>query len=243
MRNYWIRIALGVVGLFALGLIAGTMMKRGVGRVHEVVEGTGPLTLPIAFIPFKLDGQKLGNINKVVLHRDVPKRIASVELEIKLSDSMLARGLEGCRLAANFDADHDPPGPQIQPGRLSQGVFSCLHGDEPTPQFQEFGHAVFQPGDVSVPLLLPNDMVDDLKQGHFTPDQDSAGAVAQAKADSIAEAAEALADSISTAAENQADSIVARSERLVDSLRREGMRRADSARSAVGLVADTARRR
>lgn len=240
MRNYWIRIALGVVVVFALGLIAGTVMKRGVGRVHDVMEGTGPLTLPVAFIPFKLDGQKLGSINKVVLHRDVPKRIAWVELEVKLSDSMLARGLEGCRLAANFDADHDPRGAPIHPGRLSQGVFSCLHGNEPIPQFQEFGRAVFQPGDVSVPLLLPNDMVDDLKQGDFDSDQDSAGAAAQARADSISEAAEALADSISTAAESQAESIVARSERLVDSLRREGMRRADSTRSAIGLVADSA---
>lgn len=243
MGNYWLRIALGVVALFVLGVIAGTAMKRGAGRVHDVMEGTGPLTLPVAFIPFKLDGQKLGNINKVVLHRHVPKRIASVELEVKLDDSVVARGLEGCRLAANLDADHDPGGTQIHAGRLSRGVFSCVKGTDSIPHLQEFGRAVFQPGDVSVPLLLPNDIVDDLKQGHFDSDQDSVGAVAQAQADSIAEAAEALADSISEAAESKADSIVARSEHLVDSLRQEGMRRADSTRRAVRLVADSTRPR
>jgi vacuolar-type H+-ATPase subunit H len=244
MRNYWLRIALVVVALFAAGIMAGTVMKRGVNRVQAVVEGTGPLALPVSIIPFKLNGQRLGTISKVVLHRDVPKHIAAVELEVKLSDSLLARGLEGCRLAANFDADHDPSGSQIHPGRLSGGVFSCLHGDEPAPHLQEFGHAVFQPGDVHVPLLLPNDIVDDLKQGEFgSQAQDSIGAAMEATADSIEADAEARAESIAAEAESRADSIVARSQRLLDSLREEGSRRGDSTRRAAPRVPDPPRSR
>jgi hypothetical protein len=106
--------------------------------------------------------------------------------------------------------------------------------------FQEYGHAVFQPGGVSVPLFLPNDLVDDLKQGDLGSNRtDSAQEVAEARADSIADAAEAHADSISAVAEARADSIMARNQRLVDSLKREGRRRADSARQ----IADSARRR
>jgi hypothetical protein len=243
MRNYWLRIALGAAAIFAVGMIGVTVVRQGVGRVQGVMEGTGPITIPVAFIPFKLDGQKLGSINKLTLNREAPKRISSVELQIKLGDSMLARGLEGCRLAANLDDEHNPRRAQMEMGPLSRGVFSCLHGSEPVPQFQEFGRAVFQPGDVSVPLLLPNDMVDDLKQGDFAAqDEDSATAAAQARADSITEAAEARADSIALAAEQRADSIISRSERrLVDSLRREGLRRADSARRVVRLMADSLR--
>jgi hypothetical protein len=243
MRNYWLRIALGAAAIFTVGMIGVTVARSGVDRVRGVVEGSGPISLPLAFIPFKLDGRKLGTVNRVVLLRDAPKQISAVELEISLDDSVLARGLEGCRLAANFDADHTPQEVQIRAGRFSRGVFSCLHGEQPIAHLQEFGRAVFQPGNVSVPLLLPNDIVDDLQQGNFETGEDSAEAAVQAQADSIAEAAEALADSIATAAEHEADPIVARSERLVDSLRREGIRRADSTRRAVRLVADSTRRR
>lgn len=159
MRNYWIRIAIGAVAIFTVGMIGVSLARQGVGRVRGVVEGSGPITLPIAFVPFKLDGRRLGSINKVVLHRDAPKQIASVELQVKLSDSLLARGLEGCRLAANFDDERHPPDSHIRVGPLTRGVFSCLHGTDSIPGSQEFGRAVFQPGDVSVPLLLPNDIV------------------------------------------------------------------------------------
>jgi hypothetical protein len=242
MRNYWLRIALGAAAIFVVGMIGVTLARQGVGRVRGVVEGSGPITLPVAFIPFKLDGRKLGSVNKIVLLREAPKRISSVELEIKLRDSTLARGLAGCHLAAHFDAQHKPGGIRVH-DPFSSGVFSCLDSDS-VPQFQVFGRAVFQPGDVSVSLLLPNDIVEELKQGQFgPPNEDSIGAAAEARADSIAEAAVAAADSISTVAQARADSIVARSDRLVDSLQKEGMRRADSTRRAAGRMADSVRLR
>jgi hypothetical protein len=244
MRSYWVRIGLGALAIFVVGMIGVTLVRRGVSGVREVAEGTGPITLPIAFVPFTLDGQKLGKLHKLVLHRDAPKRLASVELEVNLADSVLARGLEGCRLVANFDAKHRPSGGVVGVGSLSSGVFSCLHGNDSLSQFQEFGRAVFQPGNVSVPLLLPNDMVNDLKKGDFpSGKEDSTGAVAQAQADSISAAAEAQADSISNLAEQRVDSIMRRSEHLVDSLRSEGERRADSTRRSLKRVADSARRR
>jgi hypothetical protein len=244
MRNYWVRIAFGALAVFAVGMIGVTLARQGVGRVRGVVEGSGPITLPIPFVAFKLDGQKLGTLDKVVLLRDAPKRISAVELEIKLRDSVMARGLEGCRLAANFDAQHNSRGVNVNAGPLSTGVFSCFHGNDSSAQLQEFGRAIFQPGGVSVPLLLPNDIVDDLKQGNFgSGDPDSTASAAQARADSIAAAADARADSITAAVEERADSIAARSERLVDSLRAEGERRADSTRRAATRMADSARGR
>jgi hypothetical protein len=243
MRNYWIRIAFGALAIFAVGMIGVTLARQGVGRVRGVVQGSGPITLPIPFVPFKLDGQKLGTLDKVVLLREAPKRISAVELQVKLQDSVMARGLEGCRLAANLDDQHNRRGVDVKVGPLSSGVFSCFHGNDSTAHLQEFGRAVFQPGGVTVPLLLPNDIVDDLRRGDFGSEQDSMASVAEAKADSIAEAADALADSITTAAEARADSITGRSERLVDSLRTEGARRADSTRRAVSRMVDSARRR
>jgi hypothetical protein len=243
------RIALGALAIFAVGMVGVTLARRSIGSVRQVAEGSGPITIPVVFVPFKLDGQKLGTVNRLVLHRLAPKRLSGVELGVKLSDSVLARGLEGCRLVANLDADHGPDGFEVGPGSFSSGVFSCLRVGDTTTQFQEFGHAVFQPGDVSVPLLLPNDIVNDLQNGDLGADdfgsgyEDSVGAAARATADSIADEAEERADSISEAVEAQAASSASRTRRLIDSLRREGMRRADSARLAVSRVADSGRSR
>jgi hypothetical protein len=235
MRNYWLRIALGAAAIFTVGLIGISLARQGVDHVRGVVEGSGPISLSIPFLSFNLDGQKLGKVSKVMLLRDAPKRISAVELEIALRDSVLARGLEGCRLIANFDDHQRSPGVSVNNQRFSSGMFSCLSPNDSAPDFQEFGRAVFQPGDVSVPLLLPDDMVHDLRQGEFEgTSEDSISAAARASADSIAEAVEQHADSIAAAAEEKADSIVARSEQLVDSLRREGLRRADSTRRMAG---------
>jgi hypothetical protein len=250
MRNYWLRIVLGAAAVFTVGMIGVTLARQGVGHVRGVVAGSGPISFPLPFVSFNLDGQKLGKVSRVVLHRTAPKQIAGVELEIRLDDSVVARGLEGCRLAANFDDDPHPEGPPGAARKFSRGVFTCLPNDTAlTPaKFEEFGHAVFQPGDVSVPLLLPADVVTDLKEGDLDPGEQDSTALAvelaaEAAADSVADAAEARADSIADAAEQKADSIVAASRHLIDSLRREGLRRADSARRVVNRLADSLPRR
>jgi hypothetical protein len=234
MRNYWLRIALGALAIFTVGMIGVTLAKQGVGRVRHVVEGSGPISVPLAFIPFHLNGQKLGTVSKVVLLREAPKQISAVQLEAKVRDSAVARGLAGCRLTANLDKEETPGSIHIRTGKRAVGVFTCLHAGDSAPGFQEFGRATFQPGDVTVPLLLPDDMVNDLREGHFDDSdvEDSIGAAAEAQAESIGDAAEARADSITEAASNRADSILAQRQHLVDSLREEGQRRADSTRRA-----------
>jgi hypothetical protein len=242
MRNYWLRIALGALAIFTVGMIGISLGRQGVGRVRGVVQGSGPVTIPLAFVPFILDGSKLGSVDKVVLFRDAPKRISAVEIQIKLKDSLLAGGLEGCRLAANLDKDSHEGGVHVRADQFSRGVFSCLTGKDSAAHFREFGRAFLHPGGVSVPLLLPSDIVDDLKKGDFHSDQDSTG-TAEARADSIQAAVEAKADSIATAAEQHADSIMARTGRLVDSLQKEGRRRADSTRRVHTRMADSLARR
>src|SRR3954453_5879773 len=234
MRNYSLRIALGALAIFIVGMVGVTLAKQGVGRVRHVVEGTGPISLPLAFIPFHLNGQKLGTVSRVVLLREAPKQISAVQLEARVRDSAVARGLAGRRAGGNQGEDGTPGNMHSPPGKRAAGVFTCLHSGDSAPGFQEFGRATFQPGNVTVPLLLPDDMVNDLREGHFDDSnvQDSIGAAAEAQAESIGDAAEARADSIAEVASTRADSIEAQSQHLVDSLREEGERRADSTRRA-----------
>ena len=93
------------MAIFVVGMIGLSLVRRGLGTVHGVVHGSGPISIPLAFIPFQLNGDKLGTLQRVTLQREAPNRVTSVELEVKLSDSLLARGLEGCRLAANVESD------------------------------------------------------------------------------------------------------------------------------------------
>jgi hypothetical protein len=238
MRNYWMRIALGALGVFAVGMIAVTLVRRGLAKVNDVVTGSGPLSIPLALIPFQLNGNKLGTLQRLVLYRETPKKVSSVQLEVKLNDSLLARGLEGCRLAANLDSeDRHGGGLHIRTGGGNKGTFWCSKEGADS-GLVEYGHAVFRPGEVTVPLLLPQDLVDDLRKGDFGDHADSADI-----ADSINDVVEARADSIAEAAERMADSISQRSERLADSLRAEGQRRADSARAVAQRMADSARAR
>jgi len=236
MRNYWMRIALGALGIFAVGMIGVMIVRRGVAKVNDVVTGKGPITIPLSLIPFQLNGNKLGNLQRLVLYRETPKKVSSVQLEVKLNDSLLARGLEGCRLAANLDSEeHHGPGIRVRTGGWNKGTFWCSKEGADS-GLVEYGHAVFRPGEVTVPLLLPQELVDDLRKGDFGDDSDSADI-----ADSISETVEARADSIANVAEQMADSISRQSERLGDSLRTEGQRRADSARAGARRMADSMR--
>jgi hypothetical protein len=231
MRNYWLRIALGALAIFTVGMIARALINRGLGGVHRVVEGSGPLSIPLAFIPFRLGGEKLGTLQRVTLEREAPDHVSRVELEVKLSDSALARGLEGCRLAANLDSDKDAHrGINIHRGPFTEGSFWCAEEDPADSALVEYGEAVFHPGDVTVPLYLPSSLVEELQNLDLGDD-------------SMPPPGQAEADSIMAAAELSAESLHVLRDRMVDSLRTEGRRRADSTRRVLRKMADSTRSR
>jgi hypothetical protein len=221
MRSYWMRIALGAAAIFIVGMVGLTLVRRGLGKVHGVVHGSGPISIPLAFIPFQLNGDKLGSLERVTLEREAPNHVSSVELEVKLSDSLLARGLEGCRLAANLDSESsDRPGVSVHKRPFAEGSFWCTQGDSSEAELVEYGEAVFNPGDVTVPLLLPRGMVEELQNLDFG--DDSTPPVAGVQVDSIVAAPRLAADSVKAALRTS----------MIDSLRSEGLRRGDSARRA-----------
>ena len=110
MRSYWMRILLGALAIFAIGMVGVSLVRRTRDKVTEVVTGTGPLSIPVPFAPFQLDGNKLGTVERVVINREAPKKVSSIDLEVKLTDSLVAQGLAGCRLAANVESDSTRPG-------------------------------------------------------------------------------------------------------------------------------------
>jgi len=218
MRNYWLKILLGALGIFVLGMIGVTIVRSGIAKVNSVVEGSGPITIPLGLIPFVLAGERLGNLDRVTLHRDAPSRVDQVELEVDLADSLLAHGLSGCRLAAKFE-DDGKGGVNVRVGRDQNRTFECVREDSTPPNMVEYGTAIFRPGNVEVPLLLPADLVAELQSLSFASDSARAAA-----GDSMPPVPVPNTDSIRAEVERQlerVDSIRSSSRRFGDSIRAE----------------------
>jgi len=240
MRSYWLRILMGAFGIFAIGMIGVSIFRHGRSRVESVIASSEPLSFPLPFLPFQLNGSKLGTMERLTVNRDAPKKVSSIELQVKVDDSLVAKGLAGCRLAANIESDSSKPGDvNLHVNRLNERTFFfCASNDS---GFEELGSVKLTPGDVELPLLLPEKLAEQLRNGDWSSNQDSTDAL-EARADSLADAAETMADS----AETKATKAQARSElrsRLGDSLRAEGLRRADSVKHSLKRMADSLNQR
>ena len=241
MRSYWLRILLGALAVFCIGMVGVSIFRRGRAKVTEVVAGSGPLTIPLPFVPFQLDGNKLGMVERLVVNRDAPKKVSSLDLEVKLDDSLLAHGLAGCRLAANLESDSakNHGDINVHVNRMGEKTFFfCATSDS---ALVPFGTVTLQPGHVTVPLLVPESAAETMRTGHWGDDADSTDADALAeRAESLADHAQEVADSIQEAQRDKEREV--RQElrsRFGDSLRAEGMRRADSVRKSVAHMVDS----
>lgn len=240
MRTYWLKILLGAAAVFAVGMIGITLVRGGMDRVHSLVQGDGPITIPLGLVPFIIEGERLGKLDHVTLVRETPSRVSSVELEVTLGDSLLAAGLAGCRLAANLEGNRQGPGVQVRAGRSGPNAFWCISGDTVPSDLVEYGHALLQPGEVTVPLYLPLDLVTELQQLDFGHQTDEP--VSQVEADSIAEAVERQVDSIERSVSRQLESLELQRDSRVDSLTRTARRFADSVRTEALRRVDSAQR-
>jgi hypothetical protein len=238
MRSYWMRILAGALAVFALGMVGVTLWRRGVVKVSEVVSGTGPLSFPLPFVPFQLDGTKLGRVERMVVNRETPKKVSSVDLEVKLDDSLVAQGLAGCRLAANVESDSSVPGDiNLHVNRVGDRTFFfCATNDS---AFVEFGKVRLKPGDVIVPLLVPQSLAEHLRKGDWGNGADSADVLVQ-RAESLAGMTEQATESLAAARDQRDAAIRLVRSKLGDSLRVAGQRRADSLREALTRMADSA---
>jgi hypothetical protein len=244
MRTYWLRILLGALAVFAVGMIGIMFARRTRDTVTAVVTGSGPLSIPLPFVPFELEGNKLGRLERLVVNREAPKKVSSVDLEVKLDDSLLVQGLAGCRLAANLESDSSKSGDiNFRSHRLEdQAFFFCAKSDS---GLVEFGTVKLTPGDVTVPLLVPVSLAEQMRAGNWGDHDaaDSADVLAE-RAESLAGKAEEAADSIAElAGQRAAKSARAMGSRLGDSLRAAGKMRAESLHTALGRMADSLKAR
>jgi hypothetical protein len=166
MQRYWLRIALGALGIFVLGMAAISIYRNGVRKVETLANSADPITIPLAILPFRLDGDQLGRIEQVQIRRESPKRVSGVGLVVKTQDSAAAdAALSPCLLTIREEAvqQHGP-------------TFHCATpADSLADSLTVFGDVRFEPGGMMRAFFLPARVVAEWREGRselFSFDQD-----------------------------------------------------------------------
>ena len=182
MRWYWVKIMLGALAIFVVGYAGVSAVRGSVNKVRQLSETSDPISIPLAFIPFHLDGDRAGTFSGVRIMRDTPKSIVAFHVRVKLGDSVDVEHLKQCRLyldqtGTDFDPDDE---------------FECIGRGESDSGLVQFGDVTFTRDDLefSVPLLLAEATVEELRNVH---DADAVTARAVAEAEAAAAQAEAAA--------------------------------------------------
>ena len=184
MRRYWLKIVVGALAVFLVGYTGVFLVRSGIGRGRSLIQSSNPVSIPLAFVPFNLDGLRTGTFQHITIRREAPKVIAGFDLRIKLSDSAKADALEGCRLTPAGRSDHFD---------LDRG-FVCLAPETPDEGLVRFGEVVFtQRGGhrVRVPLFLDSATVADLRRGDRSITETQTKIVAEESQAAQAQAAKA----------------------------------------------------
>jgi hypothetical protein len=225
MRGYWLRILLGALGIFAIGMLIVTAVRATRSRVRSVAGSSDPITIPLPFVPFRIDGERLGTFERIVIKRDAPNDLRSVDLHVDLGSTATVERLQRCTgVLAEL---HSNPGGG---GRtLHDAQFVCVHDDSARMALEQLGDVHFVPGDHTSPLLVPPEVANELRREMIQMRARRGDDSLAARAESIAAEAERAADSIGEAASRMADSITRFHERWADSIRSAALRRADSA--------------
>jgi hypothetical protein len=211
MKNYWLRILLGALAIFSVGMVGVTLARQGMGRVRGVVEGSGPITLPVGFLPFKLDGERIGTVQRITIHRNAPNQVRSVSVRVRLVDSVNGSRLDPCILVAHGFENLN-----------SETTFRCSTSEDTVGEdLAAVGEVSLTRGAGAYQLFMPRDELEELTDSNVVfVGQDSAGMDINAHADSIAQAAEHRADSILEARRPKLESLRVSVPRGPDAVRR-----------------------
>lgn len=169
MRSYWLKIVLGALATFGVGMLIWTGVQRGQQQVKRIATSIDPITIPLPFIPFIIDGREEGRFQEVQVLRSAPKEVASLRLVAKLADTARAAAMAACAFTPEADSGRGT-GPKERINVNGTHIDRLLHcADSATAvagALVPFGTVVVVregAADLVRPLLLPADVVHDLR--------------------------------------------------------------------------------
>jgi hypothetical protein len=178
MRNYWLRIVLGALVIFGVGMVIATMIRRGSRAVHDIAEGSGPISIPLpGFVPFSLDGNRLGSIRRITMYRDAPKKPSSFVVSVSLPDSIVSERLAKCIILV--DTNQNTAGTSVNINGKTE--FRCLSAaDTAGKDLVPFGSIVIRARGDSFPFLLPRRVMEEMRSPSRPADSTADSASASA---------------------------------------------------------------
>jgi hypothetical protein len=199
MTRYWLKIGVGALIVFIIGLVVWNIAERGRDEVASYFQTDRPITLPLlGIVPFSVDGNQAGRIQRITFMRDAPKQISRVIIMVREGDSIPAVAMKDCAFTLDDPMHVD-----------EHTQFKCLPEDSALAALQPFGevHFVGKHGTVSRQIVLPAEAIEKLRDTtDFEHRMESAGVTAEeaeARADSIAASMEGMGDSISREVETK----------------------------------------
>jgi hypothetical protein len=162
MRNYWLKIVLGALVIFAAGMVIAKGINKGSAAVHEIADGAGPISIPLpGFVPFSLDGTRLGSVRRITMYRSAPKLPSSFAVSVQLADSVPSERLARCIIM--LDTTDKQSGGSFNVN--ANTAFRCLTpADTAGRNLVAFGTIKLRSRPDSFAVLVPRQVIADLQR-------------------------------------------------------------------------------
>ncbi|NOT08862.1 MAG: hypothetical protein HOP28_11725 [Gemmatimonadales bacterium] len=151
MNRYWLRIGLGALLVFGLGMTAIAGVRKGKAEVRSLLASVGseiPRTL--ADLGFRLDGQRVGDITGLHIEPTGTAETGKIALQVALTDPAILEVLRDCSLALENSRRLD-----------SRTGFRCADQTELTDgDMVAVGEVTFEPGNITRSINLPRYQAD-----------------------------------------------------------------------------------
>ncbi|MEO8449525.1 MAG: hypothetical protein ABI647_07035 [Gemmatimonadota bacterium] len=145
MNRLWIKIALGALVVFGVGMTGVTLSRRGVTQLKSMALGSlVKLKNPLPALVFRLDGHRLGAIRLLEINNGDSWGPKSIQMAVVLDQTGFANELTDCRLTASHRGNS-----------FDRETFRCADQSEVEDgALQEIGQAVFEPAGLTRPIYL-----------------------------------------------------------------------------------------
>ncbi len=171
----WIKIVLGMLLIFGVGMGIRAGIMSGKSKVQELTQGTSSISIPMLGMPFRTAAGEIGSIQRLYVDRSAPKRVSGFRLAVTLNDGVDVDQFDHCEVTVT------------NPETINEHTaFTCLtEADSGFSELVQFGSITFRPSGEVHRLMVPRSVRDEIRQAGREPA--AAAAAAEAAGDSAFE--------------------------------------------------------